>query len=100
MTKEELISNLIQVAHEEVSKHNCYFSDEADAQLKELVTAGVDRMSLQDRYNNERIATAQNNMRYLCIKVCEETKKENHLIVENRTFSSTRWSICPLWPFC
>lgn len=100
MTREELITSLIQQAHSEVSKHNCQLSADADAQLRELVTSGVDRMTLVDRYNGAKIAEAERNIRFLCEKLCERTRNENRLIVENRTFSSARMSICPLWPFC
>lgn len=100
MRKEELIASLIQEAHNEVSKHNCRFSVDAEAQLRELITAGVERMTVEERYNGSNIAEAQRNMRYLCEKICERTRRENRLLVENRTFSSARLRICPLWPFC
>ena len=100
MTREELIANLIREAHNEVNRHNCQFASDADAQLRELITAGVDRMTVAERNNGLKIAEAQRNMRFLCQKLCERTRRENRMIVENRTFSSARMSICPLWPFC
>lgn len=100
MTREELIANLIREAHNEVNRHNCQFASDADAQLRELITAGVDRMTVAERNNGLKIAEAQRNMRFLCQKLCERTRQENRIIVENRTFSSARMSICPLWPFC
>ena len=100
MTREELIANLIREAHNEVNRHNCQFASDADAQLRELVAAGVDRMTVAERNNGLKIAEAQRNMRFLCQKLCERTRRENRMIVENRTFSSARMSICPLWPFC
>ena len=100
MTREELIARLIQLAHNEVAKNNCQFATDADAQLRELVTAGVDRMTLAERYNGVKIAEAERNMRFLCQILCERTHRESRVIVENRTFSSARLSICPLWPFC
>jgi hypothetical protein len=100
MTREELIANLIREAHNEVNRHNCQFASDADAQLRELITASVDRMTVAERNNGLKIAEAQRNMRFLCQKLCERTRRENRMIVENRTFSSARMSICPLWPFC
>ena len=100
MTRDELISSLIQEAYNEVSRHNCQFSTEADAQLRELIAAGVDRMTVEERYNGAKIVEAERNMRYLCEQLCERTRRESRVIVENRTFSSARMSICPLWPFC
>lgn len=100
MTREELIASLIREAHNEVNRHNCQFAADADAQLRELVTAGVDRMTVTERNNGLKIAEAQRNMRFLCEQLCERTRRESRVIVENRTFSSARMSICPLWPFC
>lgn len=100
MTREELIASLLQEAHNEVRKHHCWFSVDADTQLRELITAGVERMTEAERHNVSKIAEAQHNMRFLCVKLCEQTRRENRLLVENRTFSYARLSICPLWPFC
>lgn len=100
MTRDELITSLIQKAHDEVNRHNCQFSAEANLQLRELVTAGVNRMTVAERNNGARLAEAERNIRFLCKKLCERTQDENRQIVENRTFSSARISICPLWPFC
>lgn len=100
MTREELISSLIREAHNEVNRHNCQFATDADAQLRELVTAGVERMTVTERNNGLKIAEAQRNIRYLCEQLCLRTRRENRAVVENRTFSSARMSICPLWPFC
>lgn len=100
MIKEELIDSLLREAYNEVNRHHCRFSANADAQLRELITAGVERMSMSERYNGLKIAEAQSNMRFLCKKLCERTLRGNEVIVENRTFSIARMSICPLWPFC
>lgn len=100
MRKEELIDRLLKEAYNEVHRYNCQFSANADAQLRELISAGVERMSVAERYDGSRIAMAQSNMRFLCKKLCEQTRHGDGLIVENRTFSSARMSICPLWPFC
>ena len=100
MTREELINNLIQEARNEVSRQNCRFSADSETQLREFVTSGVDRMTVAERYNSLRIAEAQRNIRHFCVQISEQTKKENRYWVENRTFSSARLSLCPLWPFC
>lgn len=100
MTREEIISSLIQQAQSEVSRHNCQFSADAYSQLRELIIAGVDRMTVSERNNRVKIAEAEHNIRFLCFKLCERTRNESRMIVENRTFSSARMSICPLWPFC
>ena len=100
MTRDELIASLLHEAYNEADRHYCKFSADADAQLRELITAGVDRMSVAERHNGSRVAEAQHNIRILCEDICKRTRRDRHVIVENRTFSSARFSICPLWPFC
>ena len=100
MTRDELIASLLHEAYNEADRHYCKFSADADAQLRELTTAGVDRMSVAERHNGSRVAEAQHNIRILCEDICKRTRRDRHVIVENRTFSSARLSICPLWPFC
>lgn len=100
MTRDELIASLLHEAYNEADRHYCKFSADADAQLRELITAGVDRMSVAERHNGSRVAEAQHNIRILCEDICKRTRRDRHVIVENRTFSSARLSICPLWPFC
>ena len=98
--RDELIASLLHEAYNEADRHYCKFSADADAQLRELITAGVDRMSVAERHNGSRVAEAQHNIRILCEDICKRTRRDRHVIVENRTFSSARLSICPLWPFC
>ena len=100
MTRDELIASLLHEAYNEADRHYCKFSADADAQLRELITAGVDRMSVAERHNGSRVAEAQQNIRILCEDICKRTGRDSHVMVENRTFSSARLSICPLWPFC
>ena len=100
MTRDELIASLLQEAYNEVDRHYCRFSADADAQLREMITAGVERMSFAERLDGSKIAEAQHNIRILCEDICKRTRRDRHVIVENRTFSSARLSICPLWPFC
>ena len=100
MTRDELIASLLHEAYNEADRHYCKFSADADAQLRELITAGVDRMSVAERHNGSRVAEAQHNIRILCEDICKRTRRDRHVIVENRTFSCARLSICPLWPFC
>ena len=100
MTRDELIASLLHEAYNEVDRHYCRFSADADAQLREMITAGVERMSFAERLDESKIAEAQHNIRILCEDICKRTRRDRHVIVENRTFSSARLSICPLWPFC
>lgn len=101
MTRQELITNIIGIAQETVRSRNCYFSQEAESQLREMVANGVTyTMSDLDINNPMQVARAERNIRELCVKLCERARNENKLIVENRIFSSARLSLCPIWPFC
>ena len=51
MTRDELIASLLQEAYNEANRHYCRFSADADAQLREMITAGVERMSFAERYD-------------------------------------------------
>lgn len=100
MTRDDLIALLLEDAYSEVRKYHCRFSPVADLQLRELVSSGVYRMSDDERNNDMKIAEARRNMRLLCQSLCVQTKQDNRMIVENKSFSRARMSICPLWPFC
>lgn len=101
MTRQELINRMIVVANEEAANQGCYFSEGASGQLKELVTSGVNRMTLDELSNSSKVLLAQNNTREFVRRLCEKHRRENNTrIVENRTFSLGRLSICPIWPIC
>ena len=101
MTRQELIAEFMSVAHQTVWSRNCKFSSDAEANLLEMVSSAVNNTMTEADVNNPvQIARAESNMRELCYKLCERTKSDNKFIVENRTFSYARMSICPIWPFC
>ena len=48
-----------------------------------------------------RADEARDNTIKFVRQLCEDHKRRNgRLILENRTFSMARMSICPLWPLC
>lgn len=101
MTRKELINSMIAVAKQEVQKHGYDFSSEALEQLKELVTSGVNRMETHELSNSDKLLLAQNNTRKFIRELCEKHRREtNTRIVDDRTFSQGRMSICPIWPIC
>lgn len=101
MTRTELINKMIAVANQEVQRHGYVFSNEASNQLVELVTSGVNRMSTDELLSPGKTTLAQNNVRKFVRRLCEKHHREtNSRIVENRTFSQGRMSICPIWPIC
>ena len=101
MTRQELINEIMSIARQTVQSRNCRFAVDAETQLLEMVSSGVNNtMTAADVNNPIQVARAERNMRKLCDKLCERARSDNKLIVENRTFSSARMSICPIWPFC
>lgn len=59
MTQEELYKSLYDITIDEILKHHCNINESAKQKLYEIVKYGVGRMSVNDRYNGERIALAQ-----------------------------------------
>ena len=101
MTRQELINEIMSIAHQAVQSRNCKFAADAETQLLEMVANGVNyTMTIGDVNDPMQVVRAKRNMREFCYKLCERAKSDNKLIVENRTFSSARMSICPIWPFC
>lgn len=92
---------MLDEAHREVSKHGYHFAQQAEDQLREIVTSGVNRMSNVDLMSVAKTSEARNNTRTFVHRVCEKHRRERTgIIVENRTFSEARLSICPIWPLC
>lgn len=101
MTRQELINEIMSIAHQVVHSRNCRLTADAEAQLLEMVVSGVNKtMTTGDVNDPGQVARAKRNIRELCYKLCERVRSDNKLIVENRTLSSARMSICPIWPFC
>ena len=93
--KEELHNRAIA----EVAKYGYAFSTEAENQLLNLISEGVNRMNNSGRISTIDMETASSNMTRLCLKLVQR-ENSRYRIVESRTFISARFSICPLWPFC
>ena len=101
MTRQEVYDSIIAVANAAVRSRNCYFDAEAEKQLHELVLNAVNNtMSWADINDPQQVMRAERNMREICNKLCDRARNENKLIVENRTFTAARFTICPIWPFC
>lgn len=99
MSKERLFRLMLDEAYDEVRRQGVTFDSQADRQLCELIRSGVWRMSESDV--EYRADEAIDNTRLFVRQLCEDHKRKNgRLILENRTFSMARMSICPLWPLC
>lgn len=98
MDSNQFKTELHRLAVSEVAKSNYSFSREADEQLINIISEGVDRMGGTGRTSEVDMAIARLHMRELCKMLVE--RETSIYIVESRTFSATRFSICPLWPFC
>lgn len=101
MTREQLIKAMLDDAHSEVVRNGYRFSVVAEDQLKEIITSGVNRMSVQELVSLAKTAEARNNTKIFIRRICDKHRREHTgIIVENRTFSEARMSICPMWPLC
>lgn len=101
MTREEVYKFIIAEARQTVLRRNCSFDNAAEEQLKEIVHNAVyNTMTEKDINSPDQVLRARRNMRFLCNKLCDRARQENKLIVENRSFSAARFSLCPIWPFC
>lgn len=102
MTRQEIIQSLIREAQRELTRNSYQFAGDAERQFNEMVRSGVDHnMSTADCQNGMRIAEAQRNTREFIKILCERHRREQRgSVVENRTFSQARMSLCPMWPLC
>lgn len=101
MRREELKNSILSCANAELSRNYCTLSIQAEAELKELIDSGVNRMTIDECYNGSRIAQAENNMRDFVHKLCDKHNQiRRGFPVDHTTFIQARLSICPLWPFC
>lgn len=101
MPKGRLFRLMLDEAYDEALQQGFRFNSQADSQLRELIRSGVLRMSDSDL--DTRADEAIDNTRLFVRKLCEKQRSRGgsgRLIVENRTFSMARMSICPLWPLC
>lgn len=106
MTQEELYKSLRDAAFGEIDRRNCLISETAKQQLNEIIRIGVDRMSVNDRYNGVRIAEAQQNAKRMATYMCNKIESygaggriQLHMINESLV-REAKLSICPIWPFC
>lgn len=101
MTRQEIIQLILEDAHTEVQRQGFTFSHEGESYLKRFVTDGVNKnMTLHDCVSDDRIALARRNMREIVVELCAYERSRNHMIVESRTFSNSRFHFCPRFPFC
>jgi hypothetical protein len=102
MTRQEIIQSLLNEAQHELAKNGYQFAGDAERQFSEMVRSGVNNnMSVTDCANGNRIVEAQRNTREFIKRLCEKHRREQRgIIVENRTFSQARLSLCPMWPLC
>ena len=102
MTREEIYNSIWSIAQKEVASHGYRFSAEAEGLMKDFIRHGVfNNMKTADTFNGSKIAEAERNMREICQEMCRRERLRNqHIIVESRTFTETRFQFCPRYPFC
>ncbi len=101
MTRQETYQRIITIAYDTVRNRKCYFDKNTQNQLVEFVRTAVNStMSMEDINNPFKVQLAENNMRVLCNHLCDRAQFERTLVVDKYIFLATRFSICPIWPFC
>ena len=104
MTQEELYKSLRDAAFGEIDRRNCLISETAKQQL--IIRIGVDRMSVNDRYNGARIAEAQQNAKRMATYMCNKIESYGAggriqlRMINESLVREAKLSICPIWPFC
>ena len=97
MTKDELKIKLVKLATTEAKKNHRQFAHDAQKDLSELVSSGVERMFAEGKAEREEIDLAEENIRHFINKMCE---KDRSAVINARVFARARLTICPIWPFC
>lgn len=102
MTREEIYNSIWAIAQKEVASQGYRFAADAEGQIKDFIRYGVyNNMTTFDIINGSRIAEAEQNMREICHELCRRERQRNqHIIVESRTFTEARFQFCPRYPFC
>lgn len=99
MNRDNFKKELFDISNNEFRRNGFTLSVEARMQLREIISAGVDRMLYEEMHNDFALSRARKNIIVLSRKLCDiETSPRR--IVENRTFTAARFKICPIWPFC
>lgn len=103
MTREEISSNLWEIAQKEVRSQGFQFSIQVAGQVRELIHHGVfSNMSTDDINNGRKIIEAEHNLREICQELCrrEHRRQQRNRIIDSRTFTEARFQFCPRYPFC
>lgn len=99
MNKKQFENELLSLTQDQVQKYGYHFSLETQEQLRELISSGVNRMEYSGKTTPQDLDLARRNILELSKKLCEN-EASRFKIVEQRTFTDARFTICPLWPFC
>lgn len=99
MNRDDFKSELFDVSNNEFRRNGFTLSIEATRQMRELISAGVDRMSYEEMTNESDLSRARHNIIIISRRLCS-LEDSPRRVVENRTFTAERFRICPIWPFC
>ena len=98
---EDFKRRLLEAARRRARQSNFAFTSVAETDLKSFIDQGVDKMSSADLISDSRKDLAESNLLKLVDRMANEAAKRNlNENLDYKTFSDSRMSICPLWPFC
>lgn len=98
---EELIKLLFAAAQERARLKNYKFDALAENDLKNFIRTGVNRMtSLEINSITSRALAEKNLMELIDLMIKDAGTRFINESLDTRTFSNSRASLCPRWPFC
>lgn len=98
---EELIRVLFAAAQERARLRNYKLDVLAENELKKFIRTGVNRMTKIEVSSPESQERAKKNlMELIDLMIKDASSRFINESLDTRTFSNSRASLCPRWPFC
>lgn len=97
---EEFKRMLLESARRRARQSNFEFTSVAETDVKSFIDQGVDKMNSEDLASDNRKNLAESNLLKLVDSMANQAKRDSTGNLNYKTFSDSRKSICPLWPFC
>ena len=101
MSRENFKHELLESAKRKARISNYQFTHDAENNLRELINAGIDRMTFADYSSPGKKRIVEQNLEKLVeYMITNARSRRVYDNLDTRTFSAVRLRICPLWPFC
>jgi hypothetical protein len=99
--REDLKQRLLDAANRRAAQNGFRFTDIARGDLIQFINGGVDRMTESEYQSTSDKDRAERNLMTL-IESMSSNGRVRKLTesLDYTSFSESRASVCPLWPFC